>query len=84
MDLKDELFETAFTDFELELIKVAKEREEELNQIIDFSDEKGFFLAEPKLSHRVKFQDDVEIFSLSNFSDQTPEKQTIHPGFFLH
>lgn len=83
VDLEEESFETAFADFELELIKVTKEREEETNEIVESGDEKGFYIAKPKLLNRVKFQDDVEIFSLSNHSDfVTPDKPKTNSGLF--
>lgn len=81
VDLEDETFETEFADFELELIKVAKEREEEVNKILDSGDEKDFLVAKPRLQNRVKFRDDDEVFTLSSYSDSvTPEKPKTNPG----
>ena len=87
VDLNDESFETAFTDFELELIEVAKEREEESENvtIVDSTD-KNICLSKgkPKSECRVKFQDDVEIHRLSNGSiwsvESSPIKESLSLG----
>ncbi|XP_058798615.1 centromere-associated protein E-like [Phymastichus coffea] len=66
VNFNEESFETEFTDFELELIKVAKEREEETNSITDSVNNVNKIAQ--RLGNRVKFQDDVEIHRLSSGS----------------
>ena len=93
VDLNDESFETAFTDFELELIKVAIEREEESENvtIVDSIDEKiSLSRGKPKSECRVKFHDDVEIHRLSNGSTwsegSSPVRESLSSGMinFVH
>lgn len=82
VNLNNESFETAFTDFELELIKGAQEREEQTTDVTAVNpDVKVDFLkVNVRSENRVKFQDDVQIFRLSNGSNSsessTPEKKS--------
>ncbi|XP_014207511.1 kinesin-related protein 4 [Copidosoma floridanum] len=79
VDLNEESFETEFTDFELELIKVAKEREI-LSDTTYYQEEKISGEVAPKTEkNRVKFEDDVVINYFNNGSSycdaSTPEKR---------
>uniref|UniRef100_A0ABD2XNB7 Kinesin motor domain-containing protein n=1 Tax=Trichogramma kaykai TaxID=54128 RepID=A0ABD2XNB7_9HYME len=78
INLNDESFETAFTDFELELIKVAKEREEEYDSAMDTTMDKYHHRISSRSEPCVKFQDDVEIHQLSSISEWS-DASTIDP-----
>ncbi|XP_011502024.1 PREDICTED: major antigen-like [Ceratosolen solmsi marchali] len=81
VDLNDESFETAFADFELDMIKVVKEREEQTNNTLDFIEENKFLKGKSKTQNQVKFQDNIEICHYSNgsvLSDLlSPEKEKL-------
>lgn len=62
-------FQTAFTDFELELFETERERESREN--ISDSDEESFVI---KHKNRVTFRDDVVNIKPKNSFDVTPEK----------
>ena len=66
IDLNNESFETAFTDFELDLIKRQREHEAENYSLDSTSTEKSFSKINLRSATRVKFQDDVQIHMLSN------------------
>ncbi|PBC32053.1 Centromere-associated protein E [Apis cerana cerana] len=70
MDIMNQTFQTAFTDFELELFETERERESREN--ISDSDEESFVI---KHKNRVTFRDDVvNIKPKNNSFDVTPEK----------
>jgi centromeric protein E len=76
VDLNDESFETAFADFELDMIKVVKEREEQTDSI-DCTEVKKVHKKKSKSQNKLKFEDDIDNCHYNNCLSKllTPDKE---------
>ncbi|KAG7207970.1 hypothetical protein KM043_009552 [Ampulex compressa] len=76
VDFMDQTFQTAFADFELELIE--SERDREITEEGSESDEE-MFITKNRQGRRVKFTDDVLLVKPINYdtSDSSPERKNV-------